>query len=95
MLPQNKTIKRSIIFSLMLILAQITVHAQTTQPTWWFGVSGAANANWYDGTTQTLNDALVVPTAFHKGFGIKPYISVPAECIAFGRYMGHNAERGL
>jgi len=79
MLPQNKTIKRSIILSLMLILAQITVHAQTTQPTWWFGVSGAANANWYDGTTQTLNDALVVPTAFHKGFGVKPYISVLAE----------------
>jgi outer membrane protein OmpA-like peptidoglycan-associated protein len=79
MLLQYKTIKRAIIFSLMLVLSQITVQAQTTQPTWWFGVSGAANFNFYDGTTQTLNNSLIVPTAFHKGFGIRPYGSVLAE----------------
>ncbi|MDB5031546.1 OmpA family protein [Mucilaginibacter sp.] len=79
MLLQYKTIKRSIIFSLMLMLAQIAVQAQTTQPIWWFGVSGAANFNFYDGTTQTLNSSLVVPTAFHKGYGVRPYGSVLAE----------------
>ncbi|MDB4926370.1 OmpA family protein [Mucilaginibacter sp.] len=79
MLLQYKTIKRSIIFSLMLMLAQIAAQAQTTQPIWWFGVSGAANFNFYDGTTQTLNSSLIVPTAFHKGYGVRPYGSVLAE----------------
>ncbi|MGF7080288.1 OmpA family protein [Mucilaginibacter sp. UYCu711] len=79
MLNTYKTIKRSIIASMMLFLASTTVEAQVTPPTWWFGLSGAANANWYDGTTQTLNSNLVVPTAFHKAFGIRPYGSVLIE----------------
>ncbi len=73
MLSVKKIMQRFIIFSLMVILAHTTVKAQTTQPTWWFGVSGAANFNFYDGTTQRLNNGLFVPTAFHKGDGIKPY----------------------
>ncbi len=79
MLPQDKTIKRSIILSLMLVLMQITTQAQITPPTWWFGVSGAANLNFYSGTTQTLNNSFMVPTAFHKGFGVRPYGSVLVE----------------
>lgn len=74
-----KTIQRSIIAFMMLFLACTTVQAQVTPPTWWFGVSGAANANWYDGTTQTLNNSLVAPTAFHKAFGIRPYASILME----------------
>lgn len=35
--------------------------------------------NWYDGTTQRLNNSLIVPTAFHKGFGVRPYGSVLME----------------
>ncbi len=42
-------------------------------------MSGAANFNWYDGTTQRLDNSLIVPTAFHKGFGIRPYGSVLVE----------------
>ena len=65
---------------LLCFVAFGTVQAQTiTPPTWWFGVSGAANANWYDGTTQTLNNSLIVPTAFHKAFGVRPYASVLLE----------------
>lgn len=79
MLSVKKIMQRFIIFSLMVILAHTTVKAQTTQPTWWFGVSGAANFNFYDGTTQRLNNGLFVPTAFHKGFGIAPYGSFVAE----------------
>lgn len=79
MLPLNKITIRSIAFTAMLIITQLTVQAQTTQPTWWFGVSGAANFNFYNGTTQTLNNSLIVPTAFHKAFGIRPYGSVLAE----------------
>ena len=73
MLTISRIKQRLIILTLMIILAQGTLKAQTTQPTWWFGLSGAANFNFYDGTTQRLNNSLFVPAAFHKGDGIKPY----------------------
>jgi len=79
MIHINKTIKRLIIFSMMIGLINIAAKAQTVLPTWWYGLSGAANANWYDGTTQTLNSSLIVPTAFHKAFGVRPYASVLVE----------------
>jgi outer membrane protein OmpA-like peptidoglycan-associated protein len=64
---------------ILIILASFTAKGQTTQSPWWFGVSGAANLNWYDGTTQRLNNSLIVPTAFHKGFSVRPYGSILAE----------------
>src|SRR5688572_29759126 len=76
--------KFAILF-LMLIFAGITGQAQNAktvkqpQPVWWFGASGAANFNFYRGTTQMLNNSLTVPTAFHKGKGVKPYISLLTE----------------
>ena len=73
MLTISRIKQRLIILTLMIVLVQSTVKAQTTQPTWWFGLSGAANFNFYDGTTQRLNNSLFVPAAFHKGDGIKPY----------------------
>ena len=79
MSPINKILQRSAICILMVTLACSSVFGQTTQPTWWFGVSGAANLNWYDGTTQTLNNSLIIPTALHKGFGVRPYGSILAE----------------
>ncbi len=70
--------------SLLMILIFTTMSVQSqeivrTKPVWWFGVSGAANFNTYRGTTQLLNQQLTVPTAFHKGNGIKPYASVLTE----------------
>jgi outer membrane protein OmpA-like peptidoglycan-associated protein len=79
MLPKNKIIKKFFIISLMAIFACTTVQAQITAPTWWFGVSGAANLNFYDGTTQRLDNSLIVPTAFHKGHGVRPYGSILME----------------
>jgi len=76
MLPKNKIMQKFIICSLMIILAYTTVQGQTTQSPWRFGLSGAANINFYDGTTQRLNNSLFVPTAFHKGFGVRPYGSL-------------------
>ena len=49
------------------------------QPKFWVGVSGAANFNFYSGTTQTLNSTAKAPTAFHKGFGVAPFGSVLLE----------------
>lgn len=79
MLSIYKITQRFIIFTLMVILAHTTAQAQTTQPTWWFGLSGAANFNFFDGTTQRLNNSLFVPTAFHRGFGVRPYGSLLME----------------
>ena len=79
MLPINKIIPKAIIFLLMVIMAGTAVKAQTTQPTWWFGVSGAANFNIYNGTTQHLTNSLTAPTAFHKGNGVRPYGSILME----------------
>ena len=79
MLPINKIIQKIIMLSLMVIFACTAVSAQTTQPKWWFGVSGAANFNFYDGTTQRLNNSLIVPTAFHKAKGVSPYASILLE----------------
>jgi outer membrane protein OmpA-like peptidoglycan-associated protein len=77
--------KFAVIFMLIIFAGltghtqQVTTKAANPQPTWWFGVSGAGNFNSYRGTTQMLNNSLTVPTAFHKGDGIKPYISVLTE----------------
>jgi outer membrane protein OmpA-like peptidoglycan-associated protein len=79
MLPINKILPKLITCMLMIIMAGTTVKAQTTQPTWWFGASGAANFNFYDGTTQRLTSSLIAPTAFHKGKGVTPYGSVLVE----------------
>jgi outer membrane protein OmpA-like peptidoglycan-associated protein len=67
---------------LISLLAGSSAVAQkpvATKPVWWFGESGAVNMNHYRGTTQVLNGAVSVPTAFHKGDGVKPYVSLLAE----------------
>ena len=87
MLQYHTAKQKFAILFLMLIFAGITGNTQQVapiaigqpQPVWWFGVSGAANFNYYRGTTQMLNSSLTVPTAFHKGHGVKPYISLLTE----------------
>ncbi|TXT33886.1 MAG: OmpA/MotB domain-containing protein [Chitinophagaceae bacterium] len=72
----NYNIKTKIVTLLMLVMASLSASAQTdtrTHPNWWFGVSGAANFNNYQGTTQKLNNSFTVPAAFHQGKGTKPY----------------------
>ena len=67
---------------LLLIFAGLTSYGQDvkrTVPTWWFGLSGAANLNYDRGTTQMLNTELTVPTAFHKGNSVRPYASILTE----------------
>ena len=71
--------QKILMLTLVLLLTQTFAQAQTTPPTWWFGVSGAANYNFYDGTTQRLNDGLIVPAAFHKGKSFRPYGSILME----------------
>lgn len=82
MLLYNRTKQKIACLFLFVLLACITGQTQTLkrpQPKWWFGESGAANINFYRGTTQMLNSNLTVPTAFHKGDGVKPYASLLVE----------------
>ena len=70
---------RKLFISLMMLVAFATTSkAQTSplqrpQPKFWFGVSGAANFNFYSGTTQYINSQVYAPSALHEGFGIHPY----------------------
>ncbi len=73
---------KAAIIAMMLSVASIASKAQTIarpQPIWWFGESGAVNINQFRGTTQDLNSSVSVPTAFHKGGGVKPYLSLLTE----------------
>ncbi len=73
-------LKTGVMLSLAALSLQPTLKAQDrVTPTWWFGISGAANFNFYRGTVQTLNDNLTLPSAFDHGFGVAPYASIFAE----------------
>lgn len=80
---QNYTTKKRLAIQLLLfIFMSVSAHAQETErinPKWWFGISGAANMNYYRGTTQQLNSEWTVPTAFHKGASVRPYASILTE----------------
>ncbi|HEV3250713.1 MAG TPA: outer membrane beta-barrel protein, partial [Puia sp.] len=82
MLANQTTKQKFAIIFMMLIFAGFTGQAQLAkqpQPLWWFGGSFAGNFNYYRGTTQKLNNNLTVPTAFHKGHGLRPYFSLLTE----------------
>ncbi|WGQ10653.1 OmpA family protein [Pedobacter gandavensis] len=79
MLSIYKNLNKVLIFSLAIVLITANASAQTEKPKWSFGVSGAANGNFFDGTTQRLSNSRIVPTAFHKGKGIRPFGSILAE----------------
>jgi len=79
MLLINKIMQKITMCSIMVIIACTTAMGQTTAPIWWYGASGAANFNFYTGTTQQLNNSLIVPTAFHKANGVEPYGSLLIE----------------
>jgi outer membrane protein OmpA-like peptidoglycan-associated protein len=69
---------RSLVTAFALLFVFAAAQAQEirrTDPTWWFGGTGAANLNFYGGTTQMLNSGLSAPTAFHKGFGAGVYLA--------------------
>ncbi len=46
---------------------------------WYFGLAGAANLNFYEGSTHRLTDDLLLPATFHDGFGLKPYAAALVE----------------
>jgi outer membrane protein OmpA-like peptidoglycan-associated protein len=75
---------RLILIALFLLVPLAAPRAQEQEPdrappTWWFGLSGAANLNWYSGTVQELNGDLTAPAPFHKGFGTGLFLAAHLE----------------
>ncbi len=85
-----KQISTLIALGLLFLMAAPVSHAQEqqeqeeaqqvyTMPKWLFGIAGAANFNFYEGTTRHLSadsymeGPFMAPAAFHEGSGIKPY----------------------
>lgn len=79
--PFSLVIKTLLISVLVLTSIQLPLQAQDTytRPSWWFGVAGGANLNYYLGTTQELNEDLFLPAAFHHGKGIGLYLAPSLE----------------
>jgi outer membrane protein OmpA-like peptidoglycan-associated protein len=70
------------------------------QPSWWFGVAGGANVNFYDGSTQQLNSEMSVPKTFHEGFGVGLYLAPvleyhrPESLLGFMLQAGYDSRKG-
>ena len=75
--PFSLVIKTLLISVLVLTSIQLPLLAQETytRPSWWFGVAGGANLNYYQGTTQELNADLTPPAAFRHGKGVGLYLA--------------------
>ncbi|KIA86183.1 outer membrane beta-barrel protein [Flavobacterium sp. AED] len=75
------TIKSIAIIALGWLSVQTPVQSQETQvikytkPSWYFGVAGGANFNFYRGSTQQLNADFTSPAAFHNGNGVGLFIA--------------------
>jgi outer membrane protein OmpA-like peptidoglycan-associated protein len=79
--PNTLPIKSLLVASLTWISVQTPVLAQQTQevkyakPSWFFGVAGGANFNFYRGSTNQLNASFTPPATFHDGDGVGLFIA--------------------
>ncbi|MFV8343016.1 OmpA family protein [Flavobacterium sp. XS2P39] len=79
--PNNLPIKSLLVVSLTWLSVQSPVQAQEaqaikyTKPSWFFGVAGGANFNFYEGSTHQLNAGFTPPATFHEGDGVGLFIA--------------------
>lgn len=84
---KSLTIKSAIFGALLFTGIHVSAQAQPpkeeyTPPSWWFGVAGGANFNYFSGTDQNLVVNLTNnPTILgkHDGKGVGPYFALDAE----------------
>lgn len=100
---KKKNMLRKFIFSsfilLSIVIATQAQEVERVQPKLWIGVSGGANINMYTGTTQTLNESLMAPAAFHDGFGLGGFGSLlleyrPITFLGFMLNLGYDNRGG-
>ena len=79
--PIKLTVKGAAFIALSWLSLQTTVQAQEAQvikyakPSWFFGVAGGANFNFYRGSTNQLNASFTPPATFHDGDGVGLFIA--------------------
>jgi len=87
----KKAFQKMVLGCVILLGLQLPLSAQEikySDPSWWFGVAGGANLNFYDGSTQRLNAALIAPVPFHKGFGAGLFLAPLVEYYRPGSMFG-------
>src|SRR6188474_899407 len=90
----TKAILVLIICSTGMMSSLYAQEVEYTKPTWWFGIAGGANFNFYDGSTQKLNDAFTAPVAFDEGNGVSLYLAPLVEYHAPGTALGFMLQTG-
>ena len=87
-----KTAWKKLVFGMLIVMGiQMPIKAQEIKyadPSWWFGVAGGANLNFFGGSTQRLNSKLIAPVPFHKGFGVGLYLAPLVEFYRPGSQFG-------
>jgi outer membrane protein OmpA-like peptidoglycan-associated protein len=76
--------RRLLIIGFAAILSLSFLNAQTqdsnySKPSWYFGIAGGANFNFYEGSTQELNADFTSPTAFRQGKGAGLFLAPMVE----------------
>nr|WP_315152924.1 OmpA family protein [uncultured Flavobacterium sp.] len=77
-IPNSISLKSLLLLTLLWLCTQNPVQAQEvqyTKPSWFFGIAGGANFNFYRGSTHQLNSSLTPPVTFHDGDGIGLYLA--------------------
>lgn len=78
--PVQLNIKSLVIISALILTvipatAQATIEPQYAKPSWYFGLAGGANFNFYRGSTHQLTSSFAPPVTFHDGDGVGLYIA--------------------
>ncbi|WP_269223653.1 OmpA family protein [Flavobacterium sp. IMCC34518] len=101
--PNIISLKSLLLLSLFWLSIQSPVQAQEikyTRPSWFFGVAGGANFNFYRGSTHQLNSSLTPPVTFHNGDGVGLYLAPliefhkPDTRLGFMFQAGYDSRKG-
>lgn len=71
-----------------------------SRPSWWFGVAGGANLNFFRGSTHELNSSITPPLAFHEGTGVGLFLAPTVEfyrpntVFGFMIQLGYDSRKG-
>ncbi|MBP4137033.1 OmpA family protein [Flavobacterium geliluteum] len=100
----DKTLLNRFLFLFLLCVSTPTMlQAQEvyyTKPSWFFGLAGATNYNFYRGSTHQLNASLTPPVTFHNGEGAGLYLAPlvefhqPDTRLGFMFQAGYDSRKG-
>ena len=102
-ISQKTLLYKFLVLVLVSLSVQTSLHAQETyytKPSWYFGVAGATNYNFYRGSTRQLNSTLTPPVTFHNGEGAGLYLAPlvefykPNTMLGFMFQAGYDSRKG-